>query len=116
MNYGLNTALFSKIRFDGGVMTDKKTGIGEKVSAMLRKYQPEAILFQGPLPKKNLIRRVGNERGTAPYPNWSRSDAVTSSDGTVKIPDLRGNPDGNTGSPGKPISQTGKESGCGNPT
>lgn len=90
-----------EIWFDGGVMTDKKTGIGERVSVMLRKYQSEAILFQGPLQEKNLIRWVGNEEGTAPYPNWSRSDAVTSSDGTVKIPDLRGNPDGEYWIPGE---------------
>lgn len=89
-NYG---DLF-EIWFDGGVMVDKKTGIADKVSDLLRKYQSKAVLFQGPLGEANLVRWSGNEDGSAPYPNWSRADAGTSSGGTIEIPDLHGNPDG----------------------
>lgn len=84
-----------EIWFDGGVMVNRKTGIAGKVSELLRTYQPNAVLFQGPLTEKNLIRWSGNEDGSAPYPNWNRADAGTSSEGTVKIPDLHGNPEGN---------------------
>ncbi len=83
-----------EIWFDGGVMVNKKTGIADKVSDLLRKYQSKAILFQGPLSERNLVRWSGNEDGVAPYPNWSRADAGTSSDGKVEIPDLHGSPDG----------------------
>jgi len=90
-----------EIWFDGGVMTDKKLGISDKVSTLLRKYQPNAILFQGPLSENNLIRWVGNEEGHAPYPNWSKADANTSATGTVEIPNLNGNPDGKYWIPGE---------------
>ena len=83
-----------EIWFDGGVMVDKKTGIADKVSELLRKYQSKAVLFQGPLSEVNLVRWSGNEDGSAPYPNWSRADAGTSSLGVIEIPNLNGNPDG----------------------
>ena len=82
-------------------MVDKKFGISDKVSALLRKYQPNAILFQGPLSENNLIRWVGNEEGHAPYPNWSKADANTSATGAVEIPNLNGNPDGKYWIPGE---------------
>jgi alpha-L-fucosidase len=89
-NYG---KLF-EIWFDGGVIVDKKVEVVEKVSGLLKKYQPDAIVFQGPVGAANIIRWSGNEDGTAAYPNWSRADEGTSSDGMKSIPDMSGNPDG----------------------
>jgi alpha-L-fucosidase len=90
-NYG---ELF-EIWFDGGVMVDEKQGIATAVQKLLKESQPHAILFQGPLGSRNLIRWVGNEDGRAPSPHWSGANATTSSDGTVEINDLHGDPDGN---------------------
>jgi alpha-L-fucosidase len=83
-----------EIWFDGGVIVDKKVEVVEKVSELLKKYQPDAIVFQGPVGADNIIRWSGNEDGTAAYPNWSRADEGTSSDGMKSIPDMSGNPDG----------------------
>lgn len=89
-NYG---KLF-EIWFDGGVLPTSKGGISEQIAALIKKDQPQAILFQGPSSCKNLIRWVGNENGDAPYPMWSRADTTTSSKGIVEIKGLNGNPDG----------------------
>ncbi|MDR3625625.1 MAG: alpha-L-fucosidase [Ignavibacteriaceae bacterium] len=89
-NYG---KLF-EIWFDGGVTPNTNGGIADEVEQLVKKYQPEAILFQGPLNNENLIRWVGNEEGIAPYPMWSRTDTTTSSNGQVEIKGLSGNPDG----------------------
>lgn len=89
-NYG---KLF-EIWFDGGVLPTNKGGISEQIAALIKKDQPQAILFQGPSSCKNLIRWVGNENGDAPYPMWSRADTTTSSKGIVEIKGLKGNPDG----------------------
>lgn len=88
-----------EIWFDGGILPTSQGGVSDQIAAMIRKYQPQAILFQGPSSCKNLIRWVGNERGEAPYPMWSRTDTVTSSDGIVEIKGLNGNADGNIWSP-----------------
>jgi hypothetical protein len=68
---------------------------------MLKKYQPEAIAFQGPFGYENNIRWVGNEEGVAPYPCWSRADSTTSASGVIEIKGLNGNPDGLFWCPGE---------------
>lgn len=83
-----------EIWFDGGVLATSKGGISDEAAALVKRYQPQAILFQGPSSCDNLIRWVGNESGKAPYPLWSRADAVTASNGVVEIKDLHGDPNG----------------------
>jgi len=83
-----------EIWFDGGVLPTSKGGISDEVAQLVKRYQPGAILFQGPSSCVNLIRWVGNESGKAPYPLWSRADAATASNGLVKIKEPHGDPDG----------------------
>ena len=83
-----------EIWFDGGVKSNENGGIANEVIELLNRHQSNAILFQGPMESHNLIRWVGNEDGRAPYPHWSRADAVTSSLGLVNISDLHGDPNG----------------------
>lgn len=94
-NYG---DLF-EIWFDGGVLPVSDGG--PDLAPLLKKYQPNAVVFQGPADANNLIRWVGNEEGLSPYPNWSRTDTVTSATGTIKIEDLGGHPDGAIWCPGE---------------
>lgn len=61
-NYG---RLF-EIWFDGGVL-DPSQG-GPDMLPILRRLQPEAVVFQGPAAS---IRWIGNEDGVAPYPCWA---------------------------------------------
>ncbi len=89
-NYG---ELF-EIWFDGGVMSDPKIGIADKVIDLLKKHQPNAVLFGGPTSCQNVIRWVGNEDGRAPYPHWSRIGIQTVTDGLKDVPNLNGNPNG----------------------
>lgn len=79
-----------EIWFDGGVR-GKVVG---KIAQMIKKYQPDAILFQGPLSCSNLIRWVGNEYGDAPYPMWCRTDKITSANGKTVLKKLNGDPTG----------------------
>src|SRR5699024_9444514 len=90
-NYGK----WFEIWFDGGIRPTSKGGVSKQLAAMIQKYQPQAILFQGPSSSPNLIRWVGNERGVAPYPMWSRADSMTHSHGFVAIQSLHGKPNGN---------------------
>ncbi|MEO6837490.1 MAG: alpha-L-fucosidase [Ginsengibacter sp.] len=83
-----------EIWFDGGILPTSKGGVSDQIAALIKKHQPQAILFQGPSSCKNLIRWVGNENGDAPYPMWSRTNTTTSSQGIVEIKGLNGNPDG----------------------
>ncbi|MEO9004683.1 MAG: alpha-L-fucosidase, partial [Ginsengibacter sp.] len=83
-----------EIWFDGGIRPTIKGGVSDQLEAMIKKYQPDAILFQGPASCRNVIRWVGNERGDAPYPMWSRADTITQSNGMVEIKGLNGSPDG----------------------
>ncbi|GAA4802000.1 alpha-L-fucosidase [Olivibacter ginsenosidimutans] len=94
-NYG---NLF-EIWFDGGVLPVEAGG--PDLAPLLKKLQPNAVIFQGPSDAKNLIRWVGNEEGKAPYPNWSRSDFTTSATGTIKIDSINGNPEGKIWCPGE---------------
>ncbi|WP_343555518.1 alpha-L-fucosidase [Sphingobacterium sp.] len=94
-NYG---KLF-EIWFDGGVLPIKDGG--PDIAPLLKKLQPDAVVFQGPSDAKNLIRWIGNEEGRAPYPNWSRSDFTTSATGTIVIDGLNGDPNGSIWCPGE---------------
>jgi alpha-L-fucosidase len=84
-NYGP----LSEIWFDGGVLDPAKGG--PDVAPILRRLQPNAIVFQGPTAS---IRWIGNEDGVAPYPCWAT------------VPDVRdysgpGTPDGPKWLPGE---------------
>lgn len=94
-NYG---NLF-EIWFDGGVLTPKE--VGADVLPLVKKLQPDAIAFQGPLGHDNLIRWVGNEQGTAPDPCWATADSTTNSDGVKIIEGLHGRPDAPFWCPGE---------------
>ncbi len=96
-NYG---ELF-EIWFDGGIMTSEKGGIADEVNDLITRHQPDAILFQGPVHNKNLIRWVGNEDGRAPYPSWSRANTTTSATGVFEISGLNGDPEGRIWCPGE---------------
>jgi alpha-L-fucosidase len=89
-NYG---NLF-EIWFDGGINNDPKFGIQKEVLKLIGANQPHAILFQGPTGTPNIIRWCGNEDGIAAYPQWSRTNITTASDGVEKIDGLTGNPEG----------------------
>jgi alpha-L-fucosidase len=87
---------FFEIWFDGGILPSSQGGVSDEIAILIKKYQPQAVLFQGlPSTSKNIIRWMGNENGDAPYPMWSRTNSTTSSDGIVEIPNSCGNPDGN---------------------
>lgn len=94
-NYG---KLF-EIWFDGGVMPHDQGG--PDIVPLLKKLQPDAIVFQGPVHANNLIRWIGNEEGLAPYPNWSRADSTTSATGTIKVNNMSGNANGSIWCPGE---------------
>ncbi len=94
-NYG---RLF-EVWFDGGVLPPEKGGVD--IPSLFKKYQPEAIAFQGPYGYLNNIRWVGNESGVAPYPCWSRADSTTSATGVIQIKGLNGNPSGEFWCPGE---------------
>ena len=57
-----------EVWFDGGIVP-KEQG-GPDVQALLKKYQPDAVTFQGPNGYKNNLRWVGNEDGCAPENCW----------------------------------------------
>ena len=88
-----------EVWFDGGVLPVAKGGFD--VLAMLKKYQPHAVAFQGPFGYENNIRWVGNEEGVAPYPCWARADSTTSASEVIQIKGLHGNPDGLFWCPGE---------------
>lgn len=92
---------FFEIWYDGGILPSDKGGVSNEIAQLINKEQPQAILFQGPMACKNLIRWVGNEYGNAPYPMWSRTNVVTSSDGRVEVKGLNGDPDGSIWCPGE---------------
>lgn len=53
-----------EIWFDGGVIPVEEGG--PDVKSLLHKLQPNAVVFQGPIGTRSLLRWVGNERGIAP--------------------------------------------------
>ncbi len=75
-----------EIWFDGSTATP--------VSDLLTKYQPHAMVFQGP---SATIRWVGNEDGFAPYPCWNGIDGAEAKTGTATS--LNSNPDGDVWMP-----------------
>ncbi len=81
-----------EIWFDGGVLGVAEGGCD--VSGMLAQHQPEAVLFQGPESRGNLLRWTGNELGWAAPDCWSASDVLSCDDGVASREDLAGNPDG----------------------
>lgn len=74
-----------EIWFDGGVVPVEKGG--PAVAELLKKYQPDAVTFQGPAGAPHNLRWIGNENGCVPDDCWG---AVTSYDNF----DLAGDPDG----------------------
>ncbi|BDD12396.1 hypothetical protein FUAX_48280 (plasmid) [Fulvitalea axinellae] len=88
-----------EIWFDGGVLPEEKGG--PRITSLMHKYQPQAVVFQGPSKTRSLIRWVGNERGVAPYPCWSTRHTTTSSGGDKEIDKLHGNPDAPLWCPGE---------------
>ncbi len=89
-NYG---ELF-EIWFDGGTIPPEKGG--PDLIPLLKKYQPNAITFQGPRDYAHNVRWVGTEAGLAPENCWATTNAGEARyDGTV--PDEKagmGDPDG----------------------
>jgi alpha-L-fucosidase len=88
-----------EIWFDGGILPVEKGGAD--IVPILKKHQPNAIVFQGPFEFNNLIRWVGNEEGVAPEPCWASADSTTQSDGITRIKGLHGNPDSKFWCPGE---------------
>jgi alpha-L-fucosidase len=70
-----------EIWFDGSTITP--------VGDLLKRYQPNAMVFQGP---EATIRWVGNEDGFAPYPCWNGIDAAEARTGVATA--LDGDPNG----------------------
>ncbi len=61
-NYGELTEIW----FDGGALPPDQGG--PDMVPILKKHQPNAVVFQGPAAS---IRWIGNERGVADYPCWA---------------------------------------------
>ena len=94
-NYG---KLF-EIWFDGGVLPPEQGG--PDIVPIMRRLQPDAVVFGGPAGWPSLARFVGNERGEAPDPFWSSTDNLEAFDGTSEVSGLGGNPDGQVWSCGE---------------
>ena len=75
-----------EVWFDGSTATP--------VSDLLAKYQPHAMVFQGPAAT---IRWVGNEDGFAPNPCWNGIDRADAKTGTATS--LNSDPDGDVWMP-----------------
>lgn len=70
-----------EVWFDGSLIVE--------VGDILRRYAPNAMIFQGPYAT---IRWVGNEEGVAPYPGWN---SVKAEDGRTGVATaVHGDPDG----------------------
>lgn len=79
-----------EIWFDGGIIPKEKGG--PDIYPLLKKYQPDAIAFQGPAGYPHNIRWVGNEYGFAPENCWGSVNAdennnlTAAPDGELWIP------------------------------
>ncbi len=83
-----------EIWFDGGCISAEDGG--PDLVPMLKKYQPDAVCFQGPKYYPHNLRWCGTEAGLAPENCWATTDdAEAWYDGTVSIEEAGiGNPDG----------------------
>ncbi len=83
-----------EIWFDGGVLAPQDGG--PDLVPLLKKYQPQAMCFQGPRDHRNNLRWVGNENGLAPENCWATTNAGEASfDGTINDEKAGiGDPDG----------------------
>jgi len=79
----------AEIWFDGGALSREEGG--PDLIPLLKKYQPNAIVFQGPAAS---IRYVGNERGMADYPCWATVPSIEAAQTDKEMLD-RGDPNGN---------------------
>ena len=83
-----------EIWFDGGCLPVEDGG--PDMAALLKRFQPDAVTFQGPKDHPHNLRWVGNEDGLAPENCWATTNAGEARfDGTV--PDEQagvGDPDG----------------------
>jgi alpha-L-fucosidase len=87
-----------EVWFDGGAIPVEQGG--PDLIPILQRHQPGAIVFQGPPGTSNMIRWVGNERGVAPYPCWSTTNAGTGESGTIECR-FDGMPNGHLWIPGE---------------
>jgi alpha-L-fucosidase len=97
---GMLTELWSRygelteIWFDGGAMPPENGG--PDMIPILKKLQPNAIVFQGPAAN---IRWIGNESGVAGYPCWATVPDLDSQGDHKMLPN--GDPDGKMWMPGE---------------
>ena len=72
-----------EIWFDGGIIPAKDGG--PDIFPLLKKYQPNAVCFQGPKDHPHNVRWVGNENGFAPENCWCSTDSGDMHfDGTIQ--------------------------------
>jgi alpha-L-fucosidase len=84
----------TEIWFDGGALPPEEGG--PDMVPLLKRLQPNAIVFQGPVAS---IRWIGNERGQADYPCWATVPSLEAlSDRQIL---LQGDPDGKLWLPGE---------------
>eukprot|EP00051_Salpingoeca_urceolata_P033457 m.20744 g.20744 ORF g.20744 m.20744 type:complete len:460 (+) comp6257_c0_seq1:125-1504(+) len=84
-----------EVWFDGGLPEDP--AFGDKIAALLEKYQPQAAAFNGyPTINTTAVRWIGTEAGIAPDPTWSTGSCGR---GNAKCSDCSG---GNGGDPSSP--------------
>ena len=88
-----------EIWFDGGVLPPEDGG--PSIIPLMKKYQPDAVVFGGPPGWPSLVRFVGNERAEPDDPFWSATDDLSAFDGTTEVCGLNGNPDGAVWAPGE---------------
>ena len=88
-----------EIWFDGGVIPTSQGG--PDLLPLLKEYQPDAIVFQGPMGFPNLLRWIGNESGEAPSICWATAPSTTNSSGVAAIDDYSGDPDAPFWCPGE---------------
>lgn len=82
-NYGKMFELW----FDGGTLAVSEGGLD--ISALLKKYQPDSVTFQGDrLHDENNLRWVGNERGFAPFNCYSTINGESQYDGEIENANL----------------------------
>ena len=82
-----------EIWFDGGVVPLEMGG--PDILGLLRKYQPNAICFQGPSGHPTNLRWVGNENGCAPIDCWSTAGTGSTGFADTSVDETGiGRPDG----------------------